>query len=425
MCNLALRASAGLRSSIARSDISQRKRMEEQLLHARKMEAVGRLAGGVAHDFNNMLTIISGYNRMIMEKLPPSDPLRSHVEEVLKAADRAGELTSRLLAFSRRQILKPRIINVNALLATTEKMLRRLIGEDIQLELRFGPGIPNIRADPGQVEHAIFNLAANSRDAMPAGGHLTIETGIECLGEEDEDRLAGMPSRNVVTIAVSDTGHGMDVETKRRVFEPFFTTKERGKGTGLGLATVYGIVKQSGGDVSVVSHFYGSCHFYSQGRSRPCSKVTPYWLCCRGSNVEARKFRASKSSFRRSRKGHHESRCRRTPLRRRLWPRSCLRTRLEHSGSGCETRRWHPPECGSQKMTRTHLERSEDRSRNRFYIEKPRQKTYGLEMGLFFTSGHSQLGITEDSIRTLCHSSMIEAETIRHWVRVDHGWRLL
>ena len=235
------------------SDISQRKRLEEQLLHAQKMEAVGRLAGGVAHDFNNMLTIISGYNRMIMEKLPPSDPLRSHAEEVLKAADRAGELTNQLLAFSRRQILKPRIINVNALLATTEKMLRRLIGEDIQLELKLAPSVANIKADPGQLEHAIFNLAANSRDAMPAGGYLTIETRVEGLDSGDAARITTAPPENVVVIAVSDTGHGMDDETKRRVFEPFFTTKERGKGTGLGLASVYGIVKQSGGDVSVVS----------------------------------------------------------------------------------------------------------------------------------------------------------------------------
>ncbi len=155
------------------SDISQRKQLEDQLMHAQKMEAVGRLAGGVAHDFNNMLTVISGYNRMILDELSPLDPLRGYAEEILKAADRAGALTNQLLAFSRRQIMKPRVINVNAVIEQTEKMLRRLIGEDVELEFGLKPNTGNIRADPGHVEQAIMNLAVNARDAMPLGGRLT------------------------------------------------------------------------------------------------------------------------------------------------------------------------------------------------------------------------------------------------------------
>jgi signal transduction histidine kinase len=158
------------------SDISPRKRLEEQLLHAQKMEAVGRLAGGVAHDFNNMLTVIAGYNRMILDELSTLDPLRGYAEEILKAADRAGALTNQLLAFSRRQIMQPRVISVNAVMTQTQKMLQRLIGEDVQLVLNLGVNVGNIRADPGHVEQAIVNLALNARDAMPLGGRLTIET---------------------------------------------------------------------------------------------------------------------------------------------------------------------------------------------------------------------------------------------------------
>src|SRR5581483_725481 len=158
------------------SDISQRKALEQQLLQAQKMEAVGRLAGGVAHDFNNMLTVISGYNRMILDELSPLDPLRGYAEEVLKAADRAGALTNQLLAFSRRQIAQPRVMNVNAVIGQTDKMLRRLIGEDIHLLLGLNADVGNIRADPGHVEQAIVNLAVNARDAMPTGGRINIET---------------------------------------------------------------------------------------------------------------------------------------------------------------------------------------------------------------------------------------------------------
>jgi len=235
------------------SDISPRKRLEEQLVHAQKMEAVGRLAGGVAHDFNNMLTVISGYNRMILDELSTMDPLRGYAEEILKAADRAGALTNQLLAFSRRQIMQPRIINVNAVIVQTQKMLQRLIGEDIELVLNLETNVGNIKADPGHVEQAIVNLAVNARDAMPLGGHLTIETASVVLDENYARTHMGVRPGDFTMIAVSDDGHGMDAETRRHIFEPFFTTKEKGKGTGLGLATVYGMVKQAGGDIWVYS----------------------------------------------------------------------------------------------------------------------------------------------------------------------------
>jgi PAS domain S-box-containing protein len=235
------------------SDISQRKRLEEQLMHAQKMEAVGRLAGGVAHDFNNMLTVISGYNQMILDQLSAPDPLRGYAEEILKASDRAAALTNQLLAFSRRQIVQPRVFDVNMVLLHTEKMLRRLIGEDVELSLHLSPGAGNIKADPGHLEQAIFNLATNARDAMPKGGHLTIETAAATLDDTYAKTHMGVNPGEYVMIAVSDNGQGMDVKTRRRIFEPFFTTKERGKGTGLGLAMVYGIVKQVGGDIWVYS----------------------------------------------------------------------------------------------------------------------------------------------------------------------------
>jgi PAS domain S-box-containing protein len=235
------------------SDISRRKHLEEQLMHAQKMEAVGRLAGGVAHDFNNMLTVISGYNRMILDELSTMDPMRGYAEEILKAADRAAALTNQLLAFSRRQIMQPRVINVNAVMIQTQKMLQRLIGEDIELVLKLGANAGNIKADPGHVEQAIVNLAVNARDAMPLGGRLTIETAAVTLDEHYARTHMGVKPGDFTMIAVGDTGHGMDAETRRHIFEPFFTTKEKGKGTGLGLATVYGMIKQTGGDIWVYS----------------------------------------------------------------------------------------------------------------------------------------------------------------------------
>jgi two-component system cell cycle sensor histidine kinase/response regulator CckA len=235
------------------SDISQRKLLEEQLMHAQKMEAVGRLAGGVAHDFNNMLTVISGYNRMLLDELSPNDPLRTYADEAIKAADRAGAITNQLLSFSRRQIMQPRVISVNTVLQQTEKMLRRLIGEDVELVLELSEDAGNIKADPNHIEQAIVNLAVNSRDAMPNGGRISIETANTRLDEHYARTHLGVNPGEFVMIAVIDTGHGMDAATRQHIFEPFFTTKERGKGTGLGLATVYGIVKQTGGDIWVYS----------------------------------------------------------------------------------------------------------------------------------------------------------------------------
>jgi two-component system cell cycle sensor histidine kinase/response regulator CckA len=217
------------------------------------MEAVGRLAGGVAHDFNNMLTVIAGYNRMILDELSTLDPLRGYAEEILKAADRAGALTNQLLAFSRRQIMQPRVINLNAVIGHTEKMLCRLIGEDIQLVMSLDEGAGNIKADPNHIEQAIVNLAVNARDAMPSGGRITIETSNVQVDETYVKTHMGVKPGEFVMVAVSDTGHGMDSATRQKIFEPFFTTKQQRKGTGLGLATVYGMVKQSGGDIWVYS----------------------------------------------------------------------------------------------------------------------------------------------------------------------------
>jgi CheY-like chemotaxis protein len=200
-----------------------------------------------------MLTVIAGYNQMILDQAPPDDPLRGYAEEILKAADRAATLTNQLLAFSRRQIVQPRVFDVNSVLRHTEKMLRRLIGEDVELLLKLHPEVGNIKADPGHLEQAIFNLATNARDAMPEGGRITVETLNVTLDENYARSHVGVVPGDYVMIAVSDTGEGMDQETKRRIFEPFFTTKEKGKGTGLGLAMVYGIIKQAGGDIWVYS----------------------------------------------------------------------------------------------------------------------------------------------------------------------------
>ena len=230
-------------------DVTERRNLEEQVILAQKLEAVGRLAGGVAHDFNNILTAIGGYTDLLLADLPENDRRRHDVEEIYQAAQRAAGLTQQLLAFSRRQVMQPKVVDLNALVTEIEKMLRRLIGEDILFATVLHPRVGNVRADPGKLEQVIVNLAVNARDAMLDGGRLTIETRNV---ELDDSYVADHPSvapGPYVLLAVTDTGVGMDEETKGHIFEPFFTTKARGKGTGLGLATVYGIVNQTGGHI--------------------------------------------------------------------------------------------------------------------------------------------------------------------------------
>jgi signal transduction histidine kinase/CheY-like chemotaxis protein len=242
------RMRAGLRK--AHSDQQQ---MEERLRQAHKMEAVGRLAGGVAHDFNNLLTIIRGHSDLLLERPDNDSSLKRSVEQIRKAADRAVALTRQLLAFSRMQVLQPRVLDLNAVVADLGKMLPRLIGEHIEYVFRPGANLGRVKADPGQIEQVIMNLAVNARDAMPEGGSLTVTTRSVVISDAEAALRAPMTPGSYVVLSVTDTGHGMDEATKAHIFEPFFTTKEVGKGTGLGLATVYGVVKQSGGFVWVES----------------------------------------------------------------------------------------------------------------------------------------------------------------------------
>jgi hypothetical protein len=235
------------------TDLSERRRLEDELRQAQKMEAVGRLAGGVAHDFNNLITAIQGYTDLIRREVAHDPRLAGWCDEVLRAGQRAASLTRQLLAFSRRQRVKPACVDLNAVLVEAHKMLVRLLGEDIDLVTSPAPGLGAVIADAGQIEQVILNLAVNARDAMPAGGRLTIETADVVLDEDDTRSREGLRPGPHVMLAVTDTGSGIEPEMRHRIFEPFFTTKEPGKGTGLGLATVYAIVRRWNGAISVHS----------------------------------------------------------------------------------------------------------------------------------------------------------------------------
>jgi PAS domain S-box-containing protein len=236
-----------------RQQITERLNLEEQLRQAQKMEAIGTLSGGIAHDFNNLLTVIQGYAGMLIERLRDDQGLCRYVEQISQAGDRAASLTRQLLAFSRRQVLQPKVLNLNALVLHLEKMLQRLISEDIEMVVIPAPGLGSVKADPGQLEQVIMNLVVNARDAMPNGGKLTLETANVELDEAYACEYVSVRPGHYVMLAVSDSGMGMDQQTLSHMFEPFFTTKEQGRGTGLGLSMVYGIVKQSDGHIWVYS----------------------------------------------------------------------------------------------------------------------------------------------------------------------------
>ena len=238
---------------IINTDITEKKKLEAQYLHAQRMESIGVLAGGVAHDFNNLLTVINGYGELLLSQLAPEDRSRPLLTEICRAGDRAAALTRQLLAFSRKLILVPQVLALNTLVVEIQKLLARLIGEDIQLETLLDPALGGVRADPGQIEQVILNLVVNARDAMPTGGRLTIETKNAELDDSYTRLHPEVRSGPYVLLTVGDTGCGIDDSIRAQIFEPFFTTKEVGKGTGLGLATVYGIVKQSGGHIEVDS----------------------------------------------------------------------------------------------------------------------------------------------------------------------------
>ena len=234
-------------------DITEYWQLEQQFLQAQKLESLGRLAGGVAHDFNNLVTVINGYSELARLRLRESDPVREHVDEIHKAGERAADLTQQLLAFSRKQLMQPKPLNLNTVVTDAERLLRRLIREDITLQMHLDPYLGTVMADPVQIHQVIMNLVVNARDAMPDGGAIVIDTGNVEVEDEYVEKHSGVAPGAYVTLSVSDTGVGMDEEAKAHIFDPFFTTKPRGSGIGLGLATVYGIVKQSGGWIWVYS----------------------------------------------------------------------------------------------------------------------------------------------------------------------------
>ncbi len=246
------RAFDRMRHTLQRNE-TERQQLEEQLRQSQKMEALGRLAGGVAHDFNNLLTIIKGHSELLLDRLSVTDASYKSGEQIHKAADRASALTRQLLIFSRRQVLQPKVLDLNVLISETDKLLRRLIREDVEFVFLPGNQLSSVKADPGQIEQVLMNLTVNACDAMPQGGKLTIETRNVTVGDALAQSRPGLLPGSYVLLSATDTGHGMDAKTQARIFEPFFTTKDVGKGTGLGLSTVYGIVKQSGGFIWVES----------------------------------------------------------------------------------------------------------------------------------------------------------------------------
>ena len=271
-------------------DVTEYKHLEEKFRRAQKLEGIARLAGGVAHDFNNLLVVINGYAQMILSKLKAKDPLRDQAQEIINAGNRAAALTRQLLAFSRKQVMRPRAINLDTLLTDLEKMLRRLIREDIEVKENLAPELWSVTADPDQVEQVIMNLVVNARDAMPKGGVLTIGTSNVEFGEQEVKGFLDLKPGRYVLLTVTDTGTGMTAETKRRLFEPFFTTKPPAEGTGLGLSMVYGIVKQHGGEVSFYSELGLGPGFPAREARRSCwsrmMRGCGNWLgrccCCKG-----------------------------------------------------------------------------------------------------------------------------------------------